>query len=170
MHQQDLIDWNVSLIETGSKSMTGGRVKRMQKFIGDKTFLLTYGDAVSDVNINELISFHKNHGKMVTVTAVRPAARFGELNIDDNNQVTSFKEKPQITKGWINGGFFVIEPEFFDLIDGDQTILEQLPMEKASKMGQLMSYKHEGFWQCMDTKRDKDLLENFWASSSAPWK
>jgi len=170
LHQQDLIDWNVSLIETGSKSMTGGRVKRMQKFIGDKTFLLTYGDAVSDVNIDELISFHKNHGKMVTVTAVRPAARFGELNIDDNNQVTLFKEKPQITKGWINGGFFVIEPEFFDLIDGDQTILEKSPMEKASKMGQLMSYKHEGFWQCMDTKRDKDLLENIWVSNSVPWK
>ena len=170
LSQQDLIDWNVSLIETGSESMTGGRVKRMQKFIGDKTFLLTYGDAVSDININELISFHKNHGKMVTVTAVRPAARFGELNIDDNNQVTLFKEKPQITKGWINGGFFVIEPEFFDLIDGDQTILEKSPMEKASKMGQLMSYKHEGFWQCMDTKRDKDLLENIWVSNSAPWK
>ena len=170
LHQQDLIDWNVSLIETGSKSMTGGRVKRMQKFIGDKTFLLTYGDAVSDINIDELISFHKNHGKMVTVTAVRPAARFGELNIDDNNQVTLFKEKPQITKGWINGGFFVIEPEFFDLIDGDQTILEKSPMEKASKMGQLMSYKHEGFWQCMDTKRDKDLLENIWVSNSVPWK
>ena len=170
VHQQDLIDWNVSLIETGSKSMTGGRVKRMQKFIGDKTFLLTYGDAVSDININELISFHKNHGKMVTVTAVRPSARFGELNIDDNNQVTLFKEKPQITEGWINGGFFVIEPEFFDLIDGDQTILEKSPMEKASKMGQLMSFKHEGFWQCMDTKRDKDLLEEIWASNSVPWK
>ena len=170
LHQQDLIDWNVSLIETGSKSMTGGRVKRMQKFIGDKTFLLTYGDAVSDINIDELISFHKNHGKMVTVTAVRPAARFGELNIDDNNQVTLFKEKPQITKGWINGGFFVIEPEFFDLIDGDQTILEKSPMEQASKMGQLMSYKHEGFWQCMDTKRDKDLLEDIWVSNSVPWK
>ena len=107
---------------------------------------------------------------MVTVTAVRPSARFGELNIDDNNQVTLFKEKPQITKGWINGGFFVIEPEFFDLIDGDQTILEKSPMEQASKMGQLMSYKHEGFWQCMDTKRDKDLLEDIWVSNSVPWK
>ena len=167
-HQKDKVDWKVNLIDTGLNSMTGGRVKRMQNLIGNETFFLTYGDAVSDINISDLLKFHKNHGKMVTVTAVRPEARFGELNIE-NNVVTSFKEKPQTTSGWINGGYFVVEPEFFELIDDDQTILEKKPLEKVAQMGELMSYKHEGFWQCMDTKRDKDLLELLWAAEDAPW-
>ena len=169
IHQQDAVDWKVNLIDTGLNSMTGGRVKKMQNLIGNETFLLTYGDAVADINISELIKFHRNHGKMVTVTAVRPEARFGELAIE-KNVVTSFKEKPQTTKGWINGGYFVVEPEFFNLITGDDTILEKTPLEKAAQMGELMSYQHEGFWQCMDTKRDKELLEGLWEADNAPWK
>jgi glucose-1-phosphate cytidylyltransferase len=168
-HQQDIVDWKVTLVDTGLKSMTGGRVKRMQDFIGNEPFLLTYGDGVADIDLNELIKFHKSHGKMVTISAVHPSARFGELDIN-NNVITSFKEKPQVTQGWINGGYFVVEPEFFDLIDGDETILEKEPLEKVAKMGELMPYKHEGFWQCMDTKRDRDLLERLWHHDSAPWK
>jgi glucose-1-phosphate cytidylyltransferase len=168
-HQQDIVDWRVTLVDTGLKSMTGGRVKKMQDFIGNEPFLLTYGDAVADINLNELIKFHKSHGKMVTISAVHPSARFGELDIN-NNVITSFKEKPQVTQGWINGGYFVVEPEFFDLIDGDDTILEKEPLEKVAKMGELMPYMHEGFWQCMDTKRDRDLLERLWHHDSAPWR
>jgi glucose-1-phosphate cytidylyltransferase len=168
-HQQDLVDWKVSLIDTGLNSMTGGRVKRMQNFIGDETFLLTYGDGVADIDLDALVKFHKSHGKMVTVSAVRPGARFGELDIN-NNVVVSFKEKPQTTEGWINGGYFVIEPEFFDLIEGDDTILEKTPLERVAQMGELMSYQHDGFWQCMDTKRDRDSLEDLWKADSATWK
>jgi len=168
-HVQDEIDWNVTLVDTGLNSMTGGRVKRMQSYIGNETFLLTYGDGVSNVDIDTLLNFHKSHGKMVTVTAVHPSARFGELDIS-NGVVTTFKEKPQTTQGWINGGYFVIEPEFFDLIEGDSTVLEKGPLEKAAKMGELMSYQHDGFWQCMDTKRDRDLLEKLWNENNAPWK
>ena len=168
-HQQNMVDWKVNLVNTGLNSMTGGRVKRMQNLIGDETFLMTYGDAVADINISELIKFHKNHGKMVTVTAVRPEARFGELDIKDNI-VTSFKEKPQTSKGWINGGYFVVEPKFFNFIENDKTILEKTPLEKVAQMGELMSYQHEGFWQCMDTKRDKELLEGLWEADNAPWK
>ena len=168
-HQQDPVDWKVNLVDTGLNAMTGGRVKRMQNLIGNEPFLLTYGDAVADINISELIKFHKSHGKMVTVTAVRPDARFGELMIE-NNIVTIFKEKPQTTKGWINGGYFVVEPEFFDLIEGENIILEKTPLEKAAQIGELMSYKHEGFWQCMDTKRDKELLDRLCESDNPPWK
>ena len=148
--------------------MTGGRVKRMQKFIGDETFILTYGDGVANVNIDELLKFHRSHGKMVTVTAVHPGARFGELDMV-GDQVSSFQEKPQMAQGWINGGFFVIEPKFFDLIEGDKTILERDPLEKAAAMGELMAFRHQGFWQCMDTKRDRDLLEDLWQSGEVPW-
>ena len=168
-HQQDAVDWKVSLVDTGLNSMTGGRVKRMQNFIGNEPFLLTYGDGVSDIDIDSLVKFHKSHGKMVTVSAVHPGARFGELDID-SSVVTSFKEKPQVTQGWINGGYFVIEPEFFNLIEGDSTILEKEPLEKVAQMGELMSYQHDGFWQCMDTKRDRDSLEDLWKAGSAPWK
>lgn len=168
-HQKDSIAWKVTLVDTGINSMTGGRVKRMQEYIGNETFLLTYGDGVSDINIAELVKFHRSHGKMVTISAVHPGARFGELGID-NNVVTSFKEKPQTSQGWINGGFFVVEPEFFDLINDDKTILEKEPLEQASEMGQLMAYKHHGFWQCMDTKRDRDSLEDLWKSNNAPWR
>ena len=149
--------------------MTGGRVKRMKNFIGNETFLLTYGDGLSNIDIEALVNFHKSHGKMVTVSAVHPGARFGELDMD-GDIVTSFKEKPQTTQGWINGGYFVIEPEFFDLIKGDSTILEKEPLEKAAEIGELMSYQHDGFWQCMDTKRDRDSLEELWQNNNAPWK
>ena len=165
----DDVRWNVTLVDTGLNSMTGGRVKRMKSYIGKETFFLTYGDGVADIDISSLLEFHKKNGKMVTVTAVHPGARFGELEVKDNI-VTNFKEKPQVTNGWINGGYFVIEPEFFNLIDGDDTILEKGPLEKASEMGELVAYKHEGFWQCMDTKRDRDSLEEMWNSNKAPWK
>jgi len=168
-HQQNAVDWRVTLVDTGLNSMTGGRVKRMQDFIGDEPLLLTYGDGVADIDIDALIKFHKDHGKMITVSAVHPGARFGELDIN-NNVVTSFKEKPQVTQGWINGGYFVIEPEFFNLIEGDGTILEKSPLEKAAQMGELMSYQHDGFWQCMDTKRDRDSLEELWKSGNALWR
>mgnify|MGYP006414532207 FL=1 len=168
-HQQDKIDWKVTLVDTGLNSMTGGRVKRIQDFIGDEPFLLTYGDGVADIDINALVKFHKNHGKMVTVSAVHPSARFGELDIN-NDVVTSFKEKPQTTQGWINGGYFVVNPDFFDLIEGDDSILEKEPLEQAAQMGELMAYQHDGFWQCMDTKRDRDHLEELWVGGSAPWQ
>ena len=163
------IDWRVTLVDTGSESMTGGRIKRMQSFIGNETFMLTYGDGLADIDIDALLKFHKSHGKMVTVSAVHPGARFGELELQ-KQQVISFKEKPQVTQGWINGGYFVCEPEFFDFIDGDQTILEHEPLEKVAALGELMAYHHDGYWQCMDTKRDRDNLEELWKSNKAPWK
>ena len=167
-HDSHPVDWRITLVNTGLYSMTGGRVKRMRKFIGDDPFLLTYGDGLSDININELVKFHKSHGKMVTVSAVHPSARFGELEID-GDKVISFMEKPQTQQGWINGGFFVMQPEFLDLLEDDMTILEGDPLELVSKMGQLIAYKHNGFWQCMDTKRDRDLLEQLWTQRTAPW-
>lgn len=166
-HQLDEVDWRVTLVHTGDQSMTGGRIKRMQKFIGNETCMLTYGDGVADIDLDALLAFHRSHGKMVTVSAVRPAARFGELEMN-GAQVTSFKEKPQLHEGWINGGYFVVEPAFFDLIAGDETMLEREPLEAAAQMGQLMAYRHEGFWHCMDTKRDHDLLESMW-EKGAPW-
>jgi glucose-1-phosphate cytidylyltransferase len=147
--------------------MTGGRVKRMKDYIGNETCLLTYGDGLSDINLDKLLEFHRSHGKMVTVSAVRPVARFGELELDDL-KVKTFKEKSQLDQGWINGGFFVFEPTFFDYIESDNTMLEREPLELLSKIGQLMAYKHEGFWQCMDTKRDHEMLENLWING-APW-
>ena len=168
-YDHDSVDWRVNLIDTGLNSMTGGRIKHMQNHIGNETFLLTYGDAVADINIDELIKFHKNHKKMVTVTAVRPNARFGELEIN-NNVVTSFREKPQITEGWISGGYFVVEPEIFNFIKDLDTVLEKSPLETISEMSELIAFKHEGFWQCMDTKRDKELLDKLWIANKAPWK
>ena len=164
------VDWKVTLIDTGLNTMTGGRVKRVKEYIGNETFMLTYGDGVADVNISKLVEFHKSHGKMATITAVHPAARFGELHISRDQDVLSFKEKPQTTEGWINGGFFVLEPEFFDLIKGDDAVLEEEALEQASEAGQLKAYIHNGFWQCMDTLRDKNVLENLWQSGQAPWK
>ena len=160
-------DWNVDLIDTGKNTMTGGRVKRLQKYIGKETCMLTYGDGIADVNINSLLAFHKSHKKLITVTAVRTPARFGAIKMKDN-KVISFKEKSKLDEGWINGGFFVIEPDFFDFIDGDSTYLERDPLEKAVKEGELCAYKHNGFWQCMDTKRDKDYLEEIY-EKGAPW-
>ena len=168
-HQLDVIDWKVTLVDTGLHSMTGGRVKRMKPYIGNETCLLTYGDGLSDIDLDQLITFHKSHGKMVTVTAVHPGARFGELEMK-GEQVTSFQEKPQTGQGWINGGYFVIEPEFFDLIQDDKTILERGPLERVAQSGELMAFQHQGFWHCMDTKRDLDNLEEYWNSGKAPWK
>jgi glucose-1-phosphate cytidylyltransferase len=167
-HQVDPVDWRVTLVDTGEKSMTGGRVKRLQKFIGNETCMLTYGDGVADIDLGELLAFHRSHGKMVTVSAVRPSARFGELELNDT-RVASFKEKPQIHEGWINGGFFVIEPAFFEMIAGDSTFLEKEPLENVAAMDELRAYKHYGFWQCMDTKRDKDSLEEMFLKGDALW-
>ena len=160
--------WNINLIDTGQKTMTGGRVKRLQKFIGNETCMLTYGDGLSDINLNSLIDFHKSHRKLITVSAVRPPARFGAIKLSDD-RVISFKEKSHLEEGWINGGFFVIEPDFFNFIDGDDTYLEREPLERAVSKGELFAYKHNGFWQCMDTKRDKDNLEEIY-SRGAPWQ
>ena len=168
-HYVDSVDWRVTLVNTGEASMTGGRVKRMQPFIGNETCLLTYGDGVADIDIKALVTFHEGHGKMVTLTAVRPGARFGELQMD-GDEVTHFQEKPQLSQGWINGGYFVIEPEFFSLIKGDDTMLEREPLEKAAEIGQLKAYRHQGFWKCMDTKRDYESLERLWIEGNAPWK
>jgi glucose-1-phosphate cytidylyltransferase len=167
-HQSDDVDWKVTLVQTGLNSMTGGRIKRMKSFINNEPFLLTYGDGLSNINIASLIDFHKSHGKMATISAVHPGARFGELDLN-GDLVSSFKEKPQIAQGWINGGFFVFQPEFLDLIEDDSTILEKEPLEKAAELGQLMAYRHDGFWQCMDTKRDRDSLEKMWKTGSPPW-
>lgn len=167
-HQTDEVDWRITLVNTGLNSMTGGRVKRMKDFIGNEPFMLTYGDGVANINIKSLLDFHKSHGKMVTVSAVHPGARFGELVINENS-VSEFQEKPQTGQGWINGGYFVIQPEFFELIPDDTTILEREPLEKVADMGELMAYQHDGFWQCMDTKRDRDTLEELWQTNNPPW-
>ena len=148
--------------------MTGGRILRIKNHLKD-TFMLTYGDGLANIDVNQLIDFHKSHGKLITVTAVRPAARFGELNID-GDRVTSFHEKPQIGDGWINGGFFVVDPKFLDYIRDDTTVLEKFPLEKAAQDGELMAYKFDGFWQCVDTKRDLDYLNELYVSDSCPWR
>ena len=163
------LDWKVTLVETGLNSMTGGRIKRLRKYIGDERFMCTYGDGVSNVNINDLVNMHKSKSKIATVTTVHPVARFGEVEIE-NDEVKSFAEKPQTGQGWINGGFFVFEPEIFDYIDNDETVLEALPLENLAKNNQLSAFRHEGFWQCMDTIRDKKYLETLWQSNKAEWK
>jgi glucose-1-phosphate cytidylyltransferase len=168
LQEEGVIDWRVTLVDTGLDSMTGGRVKRMQSYIGEETCLMTYGDGLADININELIRFHHDHGKLVTITAVHPIARFGEMRIKDN-LVVDFKEKPQVEGSWINGGFLVFEPEFFDFIEDDNTYLEREPLEAVAKSGELAAYHHDGFWQCMDVKRDHDTLENLWRRGAAPW-
>lgn len=162
-------DWDVHCIDTGINTMTGGRLKRLKEYINNETFLLTYGDAVTDLNINEVVKYHKSHGKLVTITGVRPPARFGELTINKNQEVMEFKEKPNTNQGWINGGFFVIEPEFIEFIKDDSTILEKEPLENAAKNNQLMAYLHDGFWHCIDTKRDKDNLEEIIKSGNKKW-
>ncbi|MBI4823541.1 MAG: glucose-1-phosphate cytidylyltransferase [Nitrospirae bacterium] len=161
-------NWLVHLIGTGINSMTGGRLHRLKDMLKE-TFMLTYGDGVSNVNIKKLIEFHKSHGRIATVTAVRPSARFGGMSFE-GNKVIEFKEKPQTGEGWINGGFFVFEPKVFSYLHGDDTVLEGDPLENLTKDGELMAFKHEGFWQCMDTARDRDVLESLWQSGNAPWK
>lgn len=162
-------DWKVHLIDTGQNSMTGGRVKRLEKYLRDDTFMVTYGDGVCDVDIRELIKFHKSHGKIATVTAVRPPARFGELIIKDDLNAR-FSEKPQTHDGWINGGFLVFEPEVFNYLEGDESILEIDALERLANEDQLAAYRHNGFWQCMDTLRDKRQLEKAWHDGNPPWK
>ena len=162
-------DWIVHLIDTGLNTMTGGRLYRLRDKLKDGTFMLTYGDGVGNINIHRLVQFHKSHGKIATVTAVRPSARFGGIKFD-GDRVKEFTEKPQTGEGWINGGFFVFEPKIFEYIDGDDTILEREPLENLVLDGQLMAYKHEDFWQCMDTLRDKRYLEELWQKGNAPWK
>ena len=151
-------DWNINLIETGKNTMTGGRLKRLKKYVGNETFMMTYGDGLSNVNLKKLLKFHKKNKKLVTLTAVRPPARFGALKLKGHN-VNYFKEKSQLDEGWINGGFFVMEPKFLKFIKNDDTYLEREPLEQMTKKRQLMAFKHKGFWQCMDTKRDKDKLD-----------
>ncbi len=151
-------DWNINLIETGKSTMTGGRLKRLKNYLGNDTFFMTYGDGISNINLKKLLNFHKKNRKMITLSAVRPPARFGAIKLKGKN-VKYFKEKSRLDEGWINGGFFVMEPKFLELIKNDKTFLEREPLEKATKKKQLLAYKHNGFWQCMDTKRDKDYLE-----------
>jgi len=171
VHKTRQEPWNVTMLYTGQNTMTGGRIKKAASYVGNEPFLLTYGDGVSDVDISKLIEDHKSSGKLITMTAVRPSGRFGVLSIDDKNTVTSFIEKPKGDGGWINGGFFVCQPEVMDYIDeGDDVIFERTPLEKLAKAGQLHAYKHDGFWQPMDTLRDKIQLTDMWHSGKAPWK
>ncbi|MBI5644297.1 MAG: glucose-1-phosphate cytidylyltransferase [Deltaproteobacteria bacterium] len=165
----DVPDWTVDLIDTGTGTLTGGRIKRLAPWIGNETFMLTWGDGVADIDLYKLLQFHRSHGKLATLTAVRPPARFGHLELD-NNRVIEFSEKPQTAEGWINGAFFVLEPEVFQYIEGDGTQWEKEPLETLASEGQLMAYNHTSFWQCMDTLRDKRLLEKLWNTGEAPWK
>ncbi|MCE5286377.1 MAG: glucose-1-phosphate cytidylyltransferase [Pelosinus sp.] len=170
IHNHHAEPWKVTLVNTGLNTMTGGRVKRVKDYIGNEPFMLTYGDGVSDVNISDLVKYHKEHGKLATVTSVQPSGRFGALDLTEEGEVLGFQEKPQGDCGWINGGFFVLQPEVLDYIDGDATIFERAPLENLSKNNQLMAYSHKGFWQPMDTMRDKEQLEKLWQQNQAPWK
>lgn len=161
-------DWTIDLIDTGTATLTGGRIKRLGPYLNHQTFMLTWGDGVCNVDLHELLRFHRSHGKLATVTAVRPPARFGHM-VFEGDRVAEFSEKPQTSEGWINGAFFVLEPQVLDYIEGDMTQWEREPMERLAADGQLMAYRHGDFWQCMDTLRDKRLLEDLWAAGSAPW-
>jgi len=161
--------WKITLIDTGEKTMTGGRVKRAKDYIGNETFMLTYGDGVGDIDLNALIQFHRSHGKTLTITSVQPEGRFGALNVVENNRVDSFLEKPKGDGSWINAGFFVCEPGILDYIEGDQTILEREPLERLASDGELYTYKHSGFWMPMDNIRDKVMLEKLQTDGNAPW-
>ena len=162
-------DWVVHLVDTGLHTITGGRLKRLQPWLGRETFMMTYGDGVSNIDLRRLLEFHRSHGKRATVTAVRPPARFGGI-VFDGDRVAEFTEKPQIGEGWISGGFFVLAPEVLDYIEGDETHWEREPLERLSAEGQLYAYRHEDFWQCMDTQRDLRLLQSLWSSGNPPWK
>ena len=168
-HESGAESWTVDLVDTGGPTATGGRIKRLARHLGDERFMLTWGDGVSTVDLDALLAFHEAHGKLVTMTAVRPPARFGHIEIE-GDAIVEFSEKPQVGEGWINGAFFVCEPEVFNYIDGDDTQWEREPLEQLAKDGELMAYRHHGFWQCMDTIRDKKLLEHLWESGAAPWK
>ena len=162
-------DWDVELVDTGLKTQTGGRIKRLAPLLRDGTFMLSWGDGVSDVDLHELLAFHRSHGRLCTLTAVRPPARFGHLELD-GDRIAAFDEKPQTGEGWINGAFFVCEPGIFDYIEGDATHFELEPLQNLAKDGELMAYRHHGFWQCMDTVREKHLLDRLWQDGEAPWK
>ena len=168
-HNSNAEPWKVTLIDTGLETMTGGRIKRVQKYVGDEPFMLTYGDGVADINLNELVEFHKSHGKLITMTSVLPEGRFGALNIDNANMVSSFQEKPKGDGLWVNGGFFICQPEVFSYISGDETLFEREPLENLAREGQLFTYKHHGFWKPMDTQRDKNLMEELVEKNKAPW-
>ena len=168
LHTED-VNWTVDLVETGLATQTGGRIRRLKPWVGNSTFMLTWGDGVSDVDLGKLLAFHRSHGKLATMTAVRPPARYGHLTFD-GDAVASFTEKPQTAEGWINGAFFVLEPAVFDYIEGDATVWEHEPLEQLAADGQLMAWKHESFWQCMDTLRDKYVLQKLWDSGNPPWK
>lgn len=161
--------WKVTLVDTGLNTMTGGRIKRIKDYIGNEPFMLTYGDGVSDVNINELLDFHEKHGKIATITAIHLGGRFGVIDVDKNNSIFGFAEKSKEAGGLINGGFMVMNPEVLDYIGGDETIFEKDPLENLAADGELKAYRHTGFWQCMDTQRDKHLLEELWSKKEAPW-
>jgi glucose-1-phosphate cytidylyltransferase len=169
VHQRYAEPWRVTLVDTGVNTMTGGRIKRIMPYIESKRFLLTYGDVVSDINLRKILEYHEEHRKLATVTATLPAGRFGSLCLDDLNKVISFEEKPAGDGSWVNGGFFVLEPQIMNLIDGDETIFEKEPLEHLARDGQLIAYKHPGFWYSMDTLRDKNHLESLWQSGNAPW-
>ena len=169
IHEGRQPSWKINLVDTGLNTMTGGRIKRLQPWIGKGTFMATYGDGLADIPISELVAFHKSHGKIATLSAVRPPARFGGLRIEDG-RVAEFVEKPQSGEGWINGGFFVLEPEIFDYLTGDETSFEWEPLQKLAADGQLMAFRHDGFFQPMDTIRERNILEELWASGNAPWR
>lgn len=170
IHSNNCEPWKVALVDTGLNTMTGARLKKVQKYVGNKTFMLTYGDGVSDIDIRKLVAFHKSHGKLATVTAVQPEGKFGSLGIDDRNHVLTFHEKPKGDNTWVNGGFFVLESKIFDYIDsGEHISWEQEPLKQLTKDGQLMTYKHEGFWKCMDTLNDKNKLNMLCESGNTPW-
>ena len=170
VHHKNAEPWEITVVDTGEQTLTGGRLKRVRDYVDDSTFCFTYGDGVSNIQIDELIKTHKENNKLATVTAVQPPGRYGLLDLDVAGSVKGFQEKPQGDGGWINGGFFVLEPAVFDLIDGDSTTWEQEPMQQLAADGQLQAYQHRGFWQPMDTLRDRVLLEELWASGKAPWK
>jgi len=170
VHDTAVENWKITLVDTGKDSMTGGRIKRIQKYVGNQPFMLTYGDGVSNIDIKKLVEFHKSNKKFVTVTAVQPESRFGVLDINSKHEVKSFMEKPKGESGWINGGFFVCEPNVFDFIEGDATTWEREPLEHIAKQNQLAAFKHEGFWKPMDSLKDKNDLNKFWDTNTAEWK
>lgn len=168
-HHRETENWKIDLVDTGLPTLTGGRIKRLKPWVGDSTFMLTWGDGLSDVDLDALLKFHRSHGKLATMTAVRPTARYGHLHFD-GDRIEQFSEKPQTAEGWINGAFFVLEPGIFDYIEGDNTMWEDAPLERLAADGELFAYKHESFWQCMDTLREKHLLQKLWDSGNPPWK
>jgi len=170
IHQGRQPDWRIDLVDTGQNTLTGGRVKRLKSRIGNDTFMLTYGDGVADILIPDLVDFHKSHGRLATITAVHPPSRYGSLMIERDGLVIKFEEKPPGGESWINGGFFVLEPEVIDMIEGDETSFERKPLEELTRQGQLMAFQHPGFFQAMDTIRDRNHLEELWKSGKAPWK